>query len=403
MFLPPVTVTFSPDDLDFEIMAQKARKSKTPQDPTVTFKAELIESKIKSIGPYVGDGVRSCGIRNEQGCRIRSVAKKEFNCYPPKCLVRDKGCSTSEPSRLGTLSLEHIRAGAVLPLKDYFKEFCNYLVITKRPVPTLEIEKRHKILLGLPYGIASQYGTNFDRAGSSDWDLSPLNSFDLFMITGSRKFSNLYSSSSSSDDSAPPVPPSKPRSTQLQQRLSQGINADEIFLYASLTVDAIWRLRNDKTCLKIDELKAPNRIWIKLNCDVRVGLDCMCAAVVARDHLGRTIWVQTSFLEYVDALCGEAVACCVALDTARNRGDKFIIVESDSRVVINALNREIDNHVSFCLQSSSYFAGCIFSNISRNCNYAAHNVAKWAFNHKRSGFILISSIPEHLFCNDHEV
>uniref|UniRef100_A0A803QR90 Reverse transcriptase domain-containing protein n=1 Tax=Cannabis sativa TaxID=3483 RepID=A0A803QR90_CANSA len=34
--------------------------------------------------------------------------------------------------------------------------------------------------------------------------------------------------------------------------------------------------------------------WIKLNCDVTVGFESMCAAVVARNHLGQVIWIQTS-------------------------------------------------------------------------------------------------------------
>uniref|UniRef100_A0A803P4G3 Uncharacterized protein n=1 Tax=Cannabis sativa TaxID=3483 RepID=A0A803P4G3_CANSA len=53
LFLPRVTVTFAPGDLDFKIMTTQAQKSKTPQDPTVTFEAELIESKVRSIGAYV--------------------------------------------------------------------------------------------------------------------------------------------------------------------------------------------------------------------------------------------------------------------------------------------------------------------------------------------------------------
>ncbi|KAM6541648.1 hypothetical protein CsatB_006095 [Cannabis sativa] len=64
----------------------------------------------------------------------------------------------------------------------------------------------------------------------------------------------------------------------------------------------------------------------------------MCAAVVARDHVGKVIWVTTSKLEFSNALCGEAVACCLALEEAKARGVKFLILESDSRVVINALN-----------------------------------------------------------------
>uniref|UniRef100_A0A803QCT8 Uncharacterized protein n=1 Tax=Cannabis sativa TaxID=3483 RepID=A0A803QCT8_CANSA len=53
LFLLEVTVAFEPSDLDFEIMSPKPCKSKTLQDPSVTFEAELIESKVRSIGAYV--------------------------------------------------------------------------------------------------------------------------------------------------------------------------------------------------------------------------------------------------------------------------------------------------------------------------------------------------------------
>ncbi|KAM6550347.1 hypothetical protein CsatB_000155 [Cannabis sativa] len=59
---------------------------------------------------------------------------------------------------------------------------------------------------------------------------------------------------------------------------------------------------------------------IKLNCDVRVGLESMCIAGVARDHLGKVIRVDTSRLENSDALCGEAAACCLAVSMAMDLG-----------------------------------------------------------------------------------
>uniref|UniRef100_A0A803NKA7 Uncharacterized protein n=1 Tax=Cannabis sativa TaxID=3483 RepID=A0A803NKA7_CANSA len=102
-------------------MAQKVCKSKNTEKPTVTFEAELIESKVRSISPYVRDVLRSCAISNEKGCRIRSVSQWEFSCYPPEHLARDDGCNTSEPSKIGAWSLEHIKAGAILPLREYFR------------------------------------------------------------------------------------------------------------------------------------------------------------------------------------------------------------------------------------------------------------------------------------------
>ncbi|XP_060972636.1 uncharacterized protein LOC133038486 [Cannabis sativa] len=187
----------------------------------------------------------------------------------------------------------------------------------------------------------------------------------------------------------------------------KGVNADDVFLYASITVDTIWRIRNDKS-LPVAGLEAPPPEWIKLNCDIKVGLDSMCSAVVARDHLGRVLRITTARLDFVDVLCGEAAACCLAVETALDLKANFIIVENDSSVVINALTGKesqwaLENYISFCNRSSPLFSSCVFSYVSRTCNFAAHNVAKWAFTHKTFGVIPVSSIPVDLLCNDREV
>uniref|UniRef100_A0A803PIA1 RNase H type-1 domain-containing protein n=1 Tax=Cannabis sativa TaxID=3483 RepID=A0A803PIA1_CANSA len=62
----------------------------------------------------------------------------------------------------------------------------------------------------------------------------------------------------------------------------------------------------------------------------------MCTAAVARNHLSEVVWVQTGRLAFFDILCGEAAACCLALEAAKRNGCKFIIVESDSK-------KEVDN------------------------------------------------------------
>uniref|UniRef100_A0A803PQ46 Reverse transcriptase zinc-binding domain-containing protein n=1 Tax=Cannabis sativa TaxID=3483 RepID=A0A803PQ46_CANSA len=50
------------------------------------------------------------------------------------------------------------------------------------------------------------------------------------------------------------------------------------------------------------------------------------------------VWVFTTRLDFFDALCGEAVAVCLALDVAKDKGLQFILVESVSKIVINTLN-----------------------------------------------------------------
>ncbi|XP_060959386.1 uncharacterized protein LOC133030607 [Cannabis sativa] len=152
----------------------------------------------------------------------------------------------------------------------------------------------------------------------------------------------------------------------------------------------------------------PPQDWIKLNCDVKVGLESLCIAVVARDHLGRVISVHTAREEFSDALCGEVAACCLAVSVALEFGYKYVIVENDSRVVIDAINGKgsrwaLENYISFCTKSSPLFSVCSFSYVSRSCNFAAHNVARWAFSHQFYGSIPVPSIPETLLCNDREV
>ncbi|XP_060962306.1 uncharacterized protein LOC133032394 [Cannabis sativa] len=141
------------------------------------------------------------------------------------------------------------------------------------------------------------------------------------------------------------------------------------FWRSSLWVDTIWRVRNEKVhnnypvdfnkCIDnicnsyadmYDTLfhspspplketwSPPPQDWIKLNCDVKVDLDSMCIAVVARDHFSRVIRVQTARENYSDVLCGEAAACSLAVTVALDIGSKYVIVESDSSVVINAIN-----------------------------------------------------------------
>ncbi|XP_060965503.1 uncharacterized protein LOC133034433 [Cannabis sativa] len=209
----------------------------------------------------------------------------------------------------------------------------------------------------------------------------------------------------------------------------RGIEANDVFLYASIVVDTIWRVRNEKVhnncspdiikCIdnictsyadyhasllpspSLDLTEAwspPPPEWIKLNCDVKVGLNSMCIAVVARNHLGSVIRVQTAREDFSDALCGEAAACCLAVSVALDIRSKFAIVENDSRMVINALNGidshwAIENYVSFCTNSSPLFISCNFSYVRRTCNFAAHNVARWAYAHKVSLSSLLLEAP----------
>ncbi|KAM6562483.1 hypothetical protein CsatB_022481 [Cannabis sativa] len=148
--------------------------------------------------------------------------------------------------------------------------------------------------------------------------------------------------------------------------------------------------------------------WIKINCDVRVGGDSMCVVAIARDSTGSILWVATKLLKFADSIIGEAAACLLALETAVSMHHPFVMVESDSESVIKNLKGAdtlwgIENYVRQCKRLSTCMISCNFSFISRICNFAAHNVAKWAFANNFNGMVEVSTIPIDILCNDHEV
>ncbi|XP_060963740.1 uncharacterized protein LOC133033145 [Cannabis sativa] len=220
---------------------------------------------------------------------------------------------------------------------------------------------------------------------------------------------------------------------------TRGVDTDGLFLYASIVVDTIWRARNDKVhnnnmgSLKhyIDSINycyadygssllksrqvadtlgwsPPPEDWVKINCDVRVGVESMCVVAIARDHTESILRVATNKLHFSDSLIGEAAACMLALETAATMHHPFVMVESDSKMVIKNLKGvesfwQLENYARQCKHLSTFFTCCNFSYISRNCNFAAHNVAKWAFANNVSGMVEVSTIPSNIFCNDREV
>ncbi|XP_030502633.2 uncharacterized protein LOC115717800 [Cannabis sativa] len=220
---------------------------------------------------------------------------------------------------------------------------------------------------------------------------------------------------------------------------SRGVDTDGLFLYASIVVDTIWRARNDKvhnnslgtlvhyidsiyycyadygSCLfkshRVEDTlvwSPPPEDWIKINCDVRVGEETMCAVAIARDHQEAIFWVATNKIHFSDPFLGEAAACLLALETTISMHHPFVVVESDSAIVIKNLKGDesfwrIENYTSQCKQLFTFFTSCNFSFISRKYNFVAHNVANWAFAKNINGMVEVSTIPNAIFCNDREV
>ncbi|XP_060959435.1 uncharacterized protein LOC133030647 [Cannabis sativa] len=187
---------------------------------------------------------------------------------------------------------------------------------------------------------------------------------------------------------------------------TRGVDTDDLFLYASIVVDTIWRARNDKvhnntmgslihyidsisgcyadysSCLSMPPQDVVSSIWspppedwIKINCDVRVGGDSMCVVAIARDHKESILWVASKMLQFADSLIGEAAACLLAMETAASRQHPFVMVESDSESVIKNL------------KGGESLWGI------ENYTRQSHNVANWAFANNINGMVEISTIP----------
>ncbi|XP_030497504.2 uncharacterized protein LOC115713158 [Cannabis sativa] len=155
---------------------------------------------------------------------------------------------------------------------------------------------------------------------------------------------------------------------------SKGVDTDKLFFYASIVVETIWKARNDKVhnnslgniqhC--IDSISTcyvdygsflfaltmavvspvwspPPDDWVKIICDVKVGSCSMCVVTLARDHTGIVMWMITNMLNFSNPLVGEVAACQLALETAVMMKYLFVMIESDSKIVINALKGNCSN------------------------------------------------------------
>jgi hypothetical protein len=194
-------------------------------------------------------------------------------------------------------------------------------------------------------------------------------------------------------------------------------------LFASLTMDFIWRARN----LLIHEGKQPSSSvaifqisntsnhhinawrdlalptvwtppvagWIKGNFDVTVRGSFAVTAAVLSDENGTIFAAATQKLVSIDVLQGEAHVALLVVRLAASMGLGPISVEGDALFVILAIN-------SPALFSTWSFANCIFYisltlssfqswnalKVSQCANFMAHALTKWAASNRVFGSIL---------------
>ncbi|KAE8801695.1 hypothetical protein D1007_22731 [Hordeum vulgare] len=104
---------------------------------------------------------------------------------------------------------------------------------------------------------------------------------------------------------------------------------------------------------------------------------------VIRDSAGVVAGSGAGKMEFpMDAAHTEAEACIQGLTAAMNWGMTRVVVETDSKVLVDALNKEEydRSHIGVIVRDAQMLAGLNFSNVlfrlcRRNCNKVAHAMA----------------------------
>uniref|UniRef100_A0A803Q0V3 Uncharacterized protein n=1 Tax=Cannabis sativa TaxID=3483 RepID=A0A803Q0V3_CANSA len=119
---------------------------------------------------------------------------------------------------------------------------------------------------------------------------------------------------------------------------SRGVVVKELFLYASIVVDTIWKTRNDKvhnnsscnikhcidyismcyadygSCLFPAPMTVESPIWspprklVKINCNVKVVCDSMCVVALARDYKESVLWIATNVLNFSNSVISRGLS-----------------------------------------------------------------------------------------------
>ena len=119
-----VTVAYKPGDFKFNVMSQGSQTESVSPPPAVQaedvpFGALLFQSTIID-NSQISATLRKCGIKISSEIAVRVPTPSERSCNPPR---------GHKKLRYSAWSEEHLKAGALLPLRDYFKNYLNYVNI----------------------------------------------------------------------------------------------------------------------------------------------------------------------------------------------------------------------------------------------------------------------------------
>ncbi|PON99278.1 Ribonuclease H-like domain containing protein [Trema orientale] len=217
----------------------------------------------------------------------------------------------------------------------------------------------------------------------------------------------------------PPLQPSPgvPRTPISLLRPSQPDVYSECLIFASVTLELIWKTKNEvvhqntSPNLKhlIESIKlssasfqiavsrtAPTQsnirwkplpeYWVKVNFDAAIRPDSVIGSAICQDFTGSIIGISSYKYDPSSPLVGECLAALQAIKLAISTGASHIILEGDSRTVIQSLQEgedlchwEISNIIVDCRSILEKFSAWTTFLIGRVSNFAAHNIAKWSW------------------------
>ncbi|KAL5569589.1 hypothetical protein UlMin_026164 [Ulmus minor] len=209
-----------------------------------------------------------------------------------------------------------------------------------------------------------------------------------------------------------------------------GLGNRNIILFASVLFDLIWKHRNSVThgatpssplSLLHSILKSyfslldsfprrspgitpswipPPSGWIKINCDAALNDAGSSIACVARNDKADIVKWEARNIDLCSPLVAEARAVDLAIKMVAQASWKYICVVSDSKVVIEALQKRTSNTpwsvtsiLDNCKLNLCNFDACSFVFTPRAANFLAHNLAKWCLYSCSSSQGLLSLPP----------
>ena len=146
----------------------------------------------------------------------------------------------------------------------------------------------------------------------------------------------------------------------------------------------------------------PEEGWVKCNVDASFSSSDMAGAwgAILRDHNGSIIASAWDRINHCNsAALGEAIACLEGLKLSLAHSDSDIIIETDCSAVLEAFKEDSTNRTEVRLIAKEFKLKkppdrqVNLLKISRNCNFAAHDLCQFG-RRELSGGVLKSSVPE---------